>query len=270
LQYIGRPSNCKQGPGSVVYDDALGSKTNDQCFKQKRRFNCLTLIAAALFSYTSFLLVEADPVKSGSKKGSNSKSSVKQIDYMLRSWGRLNFIVSEDAILIEDPLRQYTSCCKAPDWIVSIYSRKRKLIAQVPLSKYDGGLAGRWTKMTGGGFQKVHAWRVIGSEKVLGQLCTVRKFISDSQDPTDRAFWRHYAARDIKVKPQVLDFYYKSCGIPPMDGLCLKFVTGSSKATTLIEAQSIKTVPRTDKTFAVPVGFKKTSVEDVMFEERDF
>jgi hypothetical protein len=68
----------------------------------------------------------------------------------------------------------------------------------------------------------------------------------------------------------VLDFYYKNYGIPPMDGLCLKFVTGSTAASTLIEALSIKTMPRAESIFAVPVGFKKSSVEDVMFEERDF
>lgn len=231
-----------------------------------RKFYSLTIIAATLSSLPGYAI----PANAAPKKGAVPKGSVKKIDFMLRSWGHLNFLVCEDAILVEDSLRQYTSCCMAPDWVVSIYSRKRKLLAQVPLSKYDGGLAGRWTKMTGGGFQKVHEWRVIGTDKVLGQLCTVRKFVSDSKDPTDRAFWRHYAARDIKVKPQVLDFYYKSYGIPPMDGLCLKFVTGSNTASTLIEAVSIKTTPRTDNTFAVPEGFKKATVEDVMFEERDF
>ncbi len=235
-----------------------------------RKIYCLTTVLAALLSHTIFSPVEANPVKTGSKRASIAKSRVKNIDFLLRGWGHLSFFVCEDAILVDDPLREYTISCKAPDWVVSVYSKKRKLLAQVPLSKFDGGLAGRFTRMTAGGFQKEHAWSVIGTDKVLGELCTVRKLVADSKNPTDRALWRHYAARDFKVKPQVLDFYYKNYGIPPMDGLCLKFVTGSNAASTLIEAQSIKTMPRADNIFAVPVGFKKSSVEDVMFEERDF
>lgn len=235
-----------------------------------RKIYCLKIIAAALLSNIVSLPALAAPAKAGPKNSSVSKSSVKEIDFLLKGWGHLDFFVCEDAILVDDPLREYTISCKAPDWVVSVYSKKRKLLAQVPLSKYDGGLAGRFTKLTAGGFQKEHAWQVIGTDKVLGQLCTVRKLVSDSKNPTYRALWRHYAARDLKVKPQVLDFYYKNYGIPPMDGLCLKFVTGSNSASTLIEPRSIKTIPQTADMFAPPVGFKRASVEEVMFEERDF
>jgi len=235
-----------------------------------RKIYCLTIIAAALLSHMVSLPALATPGQASHQKASVAKGKVKNIDFLLKGWGHLNFLVCEDAILVDDPLREYTISCKAPDWVVSVYSKKRKLLAQVPLSKYDGGLAGRFTRMTAGGFQKEHAWQVIGTDKILGQLCTVRKLVSDSNNPTYRSLWRHYAARDLKVKPQVLDFYYKNYGIPPMDGLCLKFVTGSTAASTLIEALSIKTMPRAESIFAVPVGFKKSSVEDVMFEERDF
>lgn len=231
--------------------------------------NFSLLISVALLFCTA-LNSEAQAKPGAHRAGGRDKYAIKDIDLDLRDWGRLKANLREDAMVIDDPLRDYTVCCKAPDWMVSVYSKKRKLLTTIPLSKYDGGLTGRLTKMTGGGFQKGREWQVIGEGKVLGYLCTIRGIKPDAKNPRDRSCWRHYAAREIPVKPQVLDFYYKSCGIPPMDGFCLKFVTGSDMPSTLIEAHSIKDRKTNGDPFAIPAGLKKASLEEVMFVQQDF
>lgn len=231
--------------------------------------NFSLLISVAMLFCTA-MCAETQARPGSNNVGSKGKYASKKIELDLRDWGRLNGYLREDAIVIDDPLRDYTICCKAPDWVVSIYSKKRKIVSRVPLEKYDGGLAGRLTKMTGGGFQKGHEWQVIGKGKVLDYLCTIRGIKSDAKNPRDRSCWRHYAAREIPVKPQILDFYYKCYGIPPMDGFCLKFVTGSDMPSTLIEARSIKDLKTQSDPFAIPAGLKTTSIEKVMFIQQDF
>lgn len=230
----------------------------------------LSLFIAVAMLFCTALSPEAQAKPGAKGAADQGKYTSKNIQLDLRDWGRLNAFLREDAIVIDDPLRDYTICCKAPDWVVSIYSKKRKIVSRVPLEKYDGGLAGRLTKMTGGGFQKGQEWQVIGKGKVLDYLCTVRGIKPDAKNPRDRSCWRHYAAREIPVKPQILDFYYKSYGIPPMDGFCLKFVTGSDMPSTLIEAHSIKDLKSNSDPFAIPAGLKKASLEEVMFVQQDF
>lgn len=55
-----------------------------------------------------------------------------------------------------------------------------------------------------------------------------------------------------------------------MDGFCLKFVTGSDRPSTSLEAHSIKYLKTNGDPFAIPTGLKKASLEEVMFVQQDF
>ncbi|HMW89586.1 MAG TPA: hypothetical protein PKE54_06190, partial [Candidatus Obscuribacter sp.] len=74
----------------------------------------LSLFIAVAMLFCTALSPEAQAKPGANGAAGKGKYASKNIQLDLRDWGRLNAYLREDAIVIDDPLRDYTICCKAP------------------------------------------------------------------------------------------------------------------------------------------------------------
>ncbi len=153
----------------------------------------------------------------------------------------------------------------APKWQPVLFAESRKVICPSSTGAIGNGYTARFRGMASTGTIVASAWKAEGESKVCDRKVQVYRKIDE---PNSR--WKFYGCKDIPVNRKIASLVSAVYGVCDLGQLPLRFQTGHNKPHIVLDTLAVKQDSVDTKIFEPPAGYKKVSLEQVIFAVMDF